>query len=100
MLADGMLVGFVPLIKGSEQFDAAQRLVDAVVGDLGHRRVEEQGEVHAGQQQHNEAVQRDLAEQERPVGGEDLVQLTSHRRRGVVAGVDLIALLGQAFGSR
>ena len=72
--------------------NAVERLVHPVVGDLGHRRVEEQREVHTGQQQHDEAVQRDLAKQERPVGREDLVQLSTHRRGGVVTRVDRVAL--------
>jgi hypothetical protein len=54
--------------------DAAQRRVRAVVDDLLHRGVEEQREVRAGQQQDDERVQRDLAEQERPVIREDLVE--------------------------
>ncbi len=50
----------------------AQRRVGALVGRLPHRRVEEEGEVHAGQQQHDEAVERQFAQEERPVVGEDL----------------------------
>ena len=83
---------------GLGHLDPAHGLIHAVVGDLGHRWVEEQGQVHAGEQQHDEAVQRDLAQQERPVGGEHLVQLASHRRRRVVAGIDRIALAGGDFG--
>ena len=73
--------------------DAAQRPVHAVVGDLGHRRVEEQRQVHAGDQQHDEAVQRDLTQQERPVSREHLVQLPADRRRRVIARIDRITLL-------
>ena len=59
--------------------DAAQRRVAAVVVDLGHRRVEEQRQERAGQQQDDERVERDLAEQERPVVREDLVQQPPQR---------------------
>ena len=79
---------------GLRHLDAAQRLVDAVVGDLGHRRVEEEAQIHAGEEQDDEAVQRDLAKQERPVGGEHLVELTAHRGRRVVAGIDRLTLFG------
>jgi hypothetical protein len=41
-----------------------QRRVHAVIGDLGHARLEVQGEEHAGQQQDDERVERDLTEQE------------------------------------
>ena len=74
--------------------DAAQRLIDAVVGDVCHRRIEEQRQPHAGEQQHEEAVQRDLTEQERPVRRKDLVQLTADRGGRVVARVDRVTLLG------
>ena len=60
--------------------DAAQLVVGALVGDVTHRRVEPQGEEHAGEEQHDEAPQRDLAEHERPVVGEDLAQVLLHRR--------------------
>ena len=39
------------------------------------RRLEEQRQEGAGQQQDDEAVERDLAEHERPVVGEDLAEL-------------------------
>src|SRR5699024_9676134 len=51
---------------------ALQRLVGAVVDDLLHGGVEEHGEEGARDQQDHEAVERDLAEHERPVVGEDL----------------------------
>src|ERR1700739_2443496 len=66
-----------------------------MVGDLGHGRIEEQRQVHAGEQQHDEAVQGDLTEQERPVCGEDLVELSAHCRRRVIPRVDVLALAGQ-----
>ena len=81
--------------EGLRHLDAAQRLVDAVVGDVGHGRVEEQRQVDAGEQQHDEAVQRDLTQQERPVGGEHLVELSADRRRRVVPRVDRVALCGR-----
>ena len=77
---------------GLRHLHAAQRLIDAVVDDLGHRRVEEQRQVDAGDQQHDEAVQGDLTQQEGPVGGEHLVELSSYRRRRVVPRIDRIAL--------
>ena len=51
-------------LVGTRHLDAPQRLVDAVVGDMGHRRVEEQRQVHTGEQQDDEAVQRNLTQQE------------------------------------
>ena len=60
--------------EGLGHRQALHQLVAAVVLDLGHRRLEPDGQEHAGEQQHDEAVQRDLAEQERPVVGEDLAQ--------------------------
>jgi hypothetical protein len=55
--------------------DATQRRVAALVLDFAHRRVEEERQVGAGEQQHDERVKRDLAHHERPVVWEDLVQL-------------------------
>ena len=52
--------------------DAVQRCVGALVGGEAHRRVEPQGEEGAGDQQHDEAVEGDLAQHEGPVVGEDL----------------------------
>jgi hypothetical protein len=52
-------------------------LIDTVVDDFGHRWIEEQRQVDAGDQQHDEAVQGDLTQQERPVGGEHLVELSA-----------------------
>src|SRR5581483_11085504 len=69
--------------------------VGTVVVDVDHGRVEEQRQIHTGDQQHDEAVQRDLTQQERPVRGEDLVQLSADGRRGVIARVDVLALAGQ-----
>ncbi|GAA5770437.1 hypothetical protein Aros01_06964 [Streptosporangium roseum] len=55
--------------------DALERLVGAVVDDVSHGGLEEEGQERAGQQQDDERVQRDLAQQERPVVGEDLPQV-------------------------
>ncbi len=70
--------------------DAAQVLERAVVGDLDHRRVEEDRQVGARQQQHDEAVEGDLTEHERPVRREDLVELLPQPRRRVVPLVQLV----------
>ncbi len=59
--------------------DPAQRRVGAVVDDLLHGGVEEEGQVRTRQQQDDERVERDLAQQERPVVGEDLVQRAPER---------------------
>lgn len=53
---------------------AVQPPVGAVVDDLRHGRVEEQRQPHARQQQDDEAVEGDLAQQERPVVGKGLPQ--------------------------
>jgi hypothetical protein len=55
--------------------DAVQRRVRAVVDHVAVGRGEEQRQEDAGQQQHDEAVQRDLAQHEGPVVREDLAQL-------------------------
>ena len=52
--------------------DAVQLGVRPVVDHVGHAGLEEQGEEDAGQDQDDERVQRDLAQQERPVVREDL----------------------------
>jgi hypothetical protein len=75
---------------GRAHVHAAQVGEHAAVGDLGHRGVEEQAEVGAGQQQDDEAVEGDLAEHERPVRREDLVELLAQPGRRVVALVELV----------
>jgi hypothetical protein len=67
--------GFVRL----RHLDPTQRRVAAVVRGLGHGRVEEQRQERTRQQQHDERVERDLAEHERPVVREDLVQQSPKR---------------------
>ena len=64
---------------GLRHLDAAERVVGPFVGHLGHARLEPQGQEHPGQQEYDEAPQRDLAEHERPVVGEDLAQVLLHR---------------------
>ena len=60
-----------------------QRVVVAVVDDLGGAGVEEEREEDARPQQHDEAVEGDLAEQEGVVVGEHLVERGAHEARGV-----------------
>ena len=57
---------------GHRHLDALERHVRAVVVHLGHRGLEEERQERAGEQEDDEAVERDLAEHERPVVGEDL----------------------------
>lgn len=55
-------------------------------------------QVHTGDQQHDERIQRDLAEQKRPVARDDLVDLAPHPRREMVAPIHRIhrgTLLGR-----
>ena len=80
---------------GLRHLHAAQRLIHAVVGDIVHGGVEEQRQVDTGQQQDDEAVHRDLTEQEGPMRREDLVELAAHRSRGVITRVDVLTLTGQ-----
>jgi hypothetical protein len=62
--------------------------VAAVVDDLGHARLEEQGQECPGEQQDDERVQRDLAEEERPVIGEGLLGRALGETAGAKAIVD------------
>ena len=64
---------------GLRHLDAAELVVGPFVGHLGHARLEPQGQEHPGEQEYDEAPQRDLAEHERPVVGEDLAQVLLHR---------------------
>ena len=70
--------------------DALQRHVGAVVVDLDHRRLEEEGQERAREQDDDEAVQRDLAEHERPVVGEDLAPELLDDARHAGALVDVV----------
>ena len=67
-----------------------KREVRAVVDDLGNRRVEEQRQVDTGQQQNDEAVQGHLAEHERPVAREDLVQLGAKHPSDCVPRINIV----------
>ncbi len=58
--------------EGLRHADAVERDVAALVHDLVHRGMEEEGEVDPRQHQHDEAPQTDLAQHERPVVREDL----------------------------
>jgi hypothetical protein len=85
------------LVSG-RHLHAAQRRVRALVDDLAHGGVEEEGQVRAGQQQDDEGVERDLAEQEGPVVGEDLVQGATQRAGDDQTVVDLQRRLAQSRG--
>ena len=66
---------------GLGHLQAAQLVVGAVVDGLAHARPEPQRQERAGQQQDHEAPQRDLAQHEGPVVGEDLADLLLGHRR-------------------
>ena len=61
--------------EGLRHLDPAQLRVAAFVGRLAHARVEPQREEDAAEQQDHEAPERDLAQHEGPVVGEDLAQV-------------------------
>ncbi len=63
-------------------------VVGAVVGRERRRRLEEERQVDAGRDQHDEAVERDLAEQERPVVGEDVAHQLDEPGRGAGTAVE------------
>jgi hypothetical protein len=60
---------------GLGHHDALEGDVGAVIDDLDHARLVEQGEEDTGQQHHDEAVEGDLTQHERPVVGEDLLEV-------------------------
>ncbi len=66
---------------GLRHVQTAVLLVGAFVDDLAHARLVPKGEEHAGEEQDDEAPQRDLAQHERPVVGEDLADLLLGGRR-------------------
>ncbi len=68
--------------------DALERDVGAVVDDLAHARVEEEGQPDARQDDDDEGVERDLAQHEGPVVREDLAQI------GLGQGVDAEPAVG------
>ena len=67
---------------------SAQRHVRPVVDDLRGRVDEEQRQVDAGGDEDDERVQRHLAEQERPVVGEQVAERLAEERRGSAALVE------------
>ena len=83
--------------------DAAQRHVGALVDHLDHARLEEQGEERARQQQDDKAVERDLAQQKRPVVGEHLAQVVlgqlADRQALVERGIDPARLVAEGAGA-
>ena len=72
-------------LVGVAHVKAAQRRVGAVVDLLGGAGVEEERQIDAGGHQHDERVQGDLAEQERPVVGEQVAQRLAQQRRRAAA---------------
>ena len=79
---------------------AAQRRVAALVHDVAAAGMEEEGEVDAGQDEDDEAVHGDLAEQERPVVGEDVIEDVVGELRHAESVVDPTADgSGGAFGA-
>jgi hypothetical protein len=84
------------LVRG-RHLGAAQRRVRPLVRDLPHRRVEEEGQERAGEQQDDEREQGDLAQQEGPVVGEDLVQQAAQRGRRLETVVESLADVGRNF---
>ena len=88
-------------LVGLGHLDVAEVGVRAVVGDLGHARVEPERQEDAGEQQDHEAPQRDLAEQEGPVVREHLAQLLlgeAGQSHALVEPRDGSATLGLAAG--
>ena len=65
-----------------------ERDVAAVVGDLLRTRHEEEREVHAGEEQDDEQVEGELAQHERPVVREHLVERRPRNLRRAEAFVD------------
>src|SRR6185312_6538593 len=55
---------------------------------LRQARLEEQREVDPGGHEHDEGIERHLAEQERPVVGEDVAQRLAQERRGAAAAIE------------
>ncbi len=69
-------------LVGGRHVHAAQRRVAAVVHDVARIGNEEEREVHAGEDQDHQAVHGDLADHERPVVGEHLVERGASEPRG------------------
>ena len=79
---------------------AAQRDVVAAVDDFVRAWPEEEGQERAGQQQDDERVERDLAEHERPVVREDLVEVALQEPGGAKPTVDFAERLLHYLGRR
>ena len=73
---------------GLGHLHALQRRVRALVHDLDHARLEPERQERPGQQQDDEGVQGDLAQHERPVVGEDLLDVAPEEGGGPEALVD------------
>jgi hypothetical protein len=67
---------------------AVERAVAPVVHHLPRSRREEERQVHPGEHEDHEAVERDLAQHERPVVREDLVERVARRARRAEPVVD------------
>ena len=67
---------------------ALEGLVGPVVDGLRQARLEEEGEVHARRDEHDECVEGDLPEQERPVVGEQVAERLPQERRAAGALVE------------
>jgi hypothetical protein len=81
--------------------DPIERFIGAVVGGLAKARLEEESEESAGEYQHHEAIERDLAEHERPVIREHLVESLLREGGGAQTVVDpLRYAFNHGHGSR
>ena len=86
--------------------DAVERHVGALVDDLGHAGLVEEGEVGAGEEDHDEGVEGDLAQHEGPVLGENLGQAAREELVAAQAlvnkcgagGADLLHGVGRGVG--
>ena len=74
--------------KESGRADAVERAVTAVVYDKLGTRIEEEREKDPGQNDHDEAVESDLAQHERPVVRERLVERAASESRRTEPVVD------------
>ena len=66
-------------LVGGRHFHAVEWSIRAVVDDLRHGWVEEQGEVNTREDEDDERVQRNLTQHEGPVGREDLIDLRTEQ---------------------
>jgi hypothetical protein len=75
-------------VVGDGHLRAVQGRVRALVDDRRLRRLEEQRQEDAGHHQYDEAVQGDLAEEERPAVREDVAQLVAKDAAAAEVGVE------------